>query len=1404
MSAQTVTPCLFLSHSGADTDAARELKKRILSSADAKTAGLRVWLDKDDLAAGVGWQAQLEKAITEEATAFAVHVGANGVVNWVESEVRLGLTRATSAPDFPFIPILAKECSGPESLPAFARQYQAVRDPLNNSEELQNLVGAILRRSRAERVVVLDEPFVGLHAMKESDSERFFGRSEEVAELIDKLKGSRLIAVVAESGAGKSSLVQAGLIPRFRGGALSAAGGREPQDRLWHVVVMRPGGDPIEGLKKGITETAERLGRSGDQCAGLRKRIDIMDASETAYAIRCDLSASRTETLLIVDQFEELLTETPEANRAPFVDLLMKLAAAGGFRIVLTLRADYFNLCRPLSNLFEHLSKNNQDCIVRLRRITDQGIDEAVRKPLRLAGHTDISEQDAVIAAIRRDVSDRAGDLALVQMALYSMWQKHRLDRSSLLVAYNQVGGVAGALAHEAEQVRTGTLTAAERDLLLPVFVRLVRLGETGGATRRHADLADFEIARRNLAVKLATKDCARLLLAGEKSIEIAHEALITQWPWLQNMLQGAAADMRVLDRLTDKTRRWTSEAKNREHLAAGAEREEFSALARRRQDWVSSPEVQFVEASNRAHRHRFYLKAAAQAALVALVVLSGALAYRAVRASKQERAARQEATAALDQSLSTQSRFLADLAQQNIRAGDAGAAMLLALEGLPDLRSGKARPVVPEAEAALFKAYRELREALLLQGHEGPLWSASFAPDGRRIVTTSDDKTARLWDAETGNQLAVLGRHKDVLRFAAFSPDGQMVITTSGDRTARLWSVNTNDELAALLGHTDVVWNASFSPDGRRVVTASSDNTARVWDVGTGKEIFRLDRHTGPVRAAVFSRDGQFVVTASEDTTARLWNSQTGEPVRIFEGHSAAVRVAAFDPEAKHLLTASLDKTARLWNVQTGVQIAELKGHTSAVLSAAFNPDGQRVVTASVDGAVRLWNARDGTATARLEGHAGAVVSTQFSRDGRTLLTASDDRSARIWDVDTGAMKAALHGHSGRLRSATFSPDDKRVVTASTDGTARSWNVEPELRRPIIALQGHRQPVNKASFSPDRRLVVTASEDRSAIIWDVKAAKPRHTLRGHTAPVLSAVFSPDGRRVATASEDQTARIWDAQTGNQIGGALRSQGGEVRSLVFSPDGTQVAFATSSGIAQLHDVEAGKQIAVFKGHVGDVYSIMFGPAAKQIVTTGKDRTTRFWDAETGREITSSSQSGQGHLAGLGNAAISPDAKHVVTVGGDDTPRLWDAHTGALVALLQGHQGSGLSAAFSPGGERIATAADDGTVRIWDIKTAKAVAVLEDVEKVVDVAFSHDGEWIVTVAEDFAQIWPVFPSLQKLVDNAKSRLSRCLTDVQRRQAFLDPQPPPWCSEEKKWLGPTAEGDRADVAVQPPQAR
>jgi hypothetical protein len=235
-------PFVFLSHSGADTEAARALKRRLLASPEAQEAGLTVWFDKDDLRPGTSWSDQIARAIQNEATAFVVLVGSGGVMNWVRAEVDLALARATTNKPRPllFIPALTAVTEGSTALPPFAKSYHGVRDPLENDEELAKLLKAVLQAEWDSSIRLVREPFVGLRSMQEDESDRFFGRDQEIAELVEKVGAHRIVAIVADSGTGKSSLAKAGFAPKFRGGVLASVSRAEPDDRVWHVVVMRP------------------------------------------------------------------------------------------------------------------------------------------------------------------------------------------------------------------------------------------------------------------------------------------------------------------------------------------------------------------------------------------------------------------------------------------------------------------------------------------------------------------------------------------------------------------------------------------------------------------------------------------------------------------------------------------------------------------------------------------------------------------------------------------------------------------------------------------------------------------------------------------------------------------------------------------------------------------------------------------------------------------------------------------------------------------------------------------------------------------------------------------------------------------------------------------------------------
>jgi WD40 repeat protein len=553
-------------------------------------------------------------------------------------------------------------------------------------------------------------------------------------------------------------------------------------------------------------------------------------------------------------------------------------------------------------------------------------------------------------------------------------------------------------------------------------------------------------------------------------------------------------------------------------------------------------------------------------------------------------------------------------------------------------------------------------QEITILDRHENGLTSASFSPDGARIVTTSWDRTARLWDAITGKEITVLRGHEDWVQSASFSSDGTRIITSSYDGTARLWETLTGQEIATFRSREDLMLTASFSRDNPRIVTKGADGSARIWDAITGKEITVLRGHEDWVQSASFSLDGARVVTASQDRTARLWDAITGKEIHILRGHEHWVWDARFSLDGSRIVTASSDRTARVWDTATGHGIAVLRGHGDWVRSASFSPDSARIVTASADGITRLWNAITGQEIVAPSGHQNWVWSVSFSSDNTRLLTASRDGTTRLWDAITGQELAVLLGHEHWVESASFSPDGSRIVTASWDRTARLWDASSGQE--LAVLLGHEHWVREASFSPDNTRVLTASRDGTARLWDAVTGQELAVLLGHEHWVQSASFSSSGACIVTASHDRTSRVWNAITGHEIA-TLRGHKDFVESASFSPDGTRIVTASWDRTARLWEATTGQEIAILRGHEQRVQSASFSSDGTRVITASWDGMTRIWEAVTGQEIAVL----RGHEHGLIScASFSPDGTRVVTASWDRTVRLWDATNGQEIVQI----------------------------------------------------------------------------------------------------------------------------------------
>jgi WD40 repeat protein len=548
-----------------------------------------------------------------------------------------------------------------------------------------------------------------------------------------------------------------------------------------------------------------------------------------------------------------------------------------------------------------------------------------------------------------------------------------------------------------------------------------------------------------------------------------------------------------------------------------------------------------------------------------------------------------------------------------------------------------------------------------VLANNTGRATAVAVAPDGSWIVTTSDDGTARVWDAATGRQRAMLHGHTDRVTAVAVAPDSGWIATASWDDTARIWDAATGRQRAVLHGHTDRVTAVAVAPDGSWIATASWDDTARIWDAATGRQRAVLHGHTNGVEAVAVAPDGSWIATASDDGTARIWDAATGRQRAVLHGHTNGVEAVAVAPDGSWIATTSWDEMTRIWDAATGRQRAVLQGHADGVTAVAVVPDGSWIATAGWDGMVRIWDTATGRQRAMLQGHADRVTAMAVALDGTWIATASWDETVRIWDTATGRQRAVLQGHTDRVTAVAVAPDGTWIVTGGEDRTVRIWDTA--TGRESAAVEDHTDRVTAAAAAPDGTWILTADGDRTVRIWDTATGRQRDVLQGHTGPVTEVAVAPDGSWIVTAGRDGMARVWDTATG-------------------------------------------RQRDVLQGHTDRVTGVAVAPDSSWIVTAGRDGTARVWDAATGRERAVL----HGHTDRVTAVAVAPDGSWIATASDDRTARIWDTATGRQRAVLQGHTDRVTAVAVAPDGSWIATASWDGTAQVWDAGTAQPKALM----------------------------------------------------------------------------------------------
>ncbi|MEH2213230.1 nSTAND1 domain-containing NTPase [Nostoc sp.] len=1187
-------------------------------------------------------------------------------------------------------------------------------------------------------------PYMGLSAFLEEDSQYFYGREALTQQLIHQLRDRSFLAVIGASGSGKSSIVQAGVIPQLR------LGKQIPSSEQWWIKSIRPGGNPLEALARrlgGAEGQGSRGAGEAGEAGGVKEQknysypipsphyplspegappspvpspqfphlllegIFHQGVEGFVYWIR---NQPHRVVVLVVDQFEELFTLASTADRELFLELLLGAVQYAGdrFKLIITLRADFIASCLEVPALAKAL----QDFSVLVP--PKLSLDDYRRVILNPAQQVGLKVEPELVEVLLRELNHSPGDLPLLEFVLEQLWQ-HRVAGELTLQTYQeQLGGIQGALERSSQAVYE-SLDPQMRECAKWIFLSLTQLGEGTEDTRRRVHKSELIVKKYPAALVEKTLNAltsAKLvvmnleedtnIVEGSKgdnkistplsplfpspiTVEVAHEILIRHWSTLRWWLEENRDRLRKQRQIEQASQLWLQRSQQADFLLQGVRLAEAEDIYIKYTDELSADVQRFIEAclvqrKQQQLQEKTRLKQA-QRAVVALSVLGLAAVCFGSLAYWKSQAAQLREIEALNAS-----------SQANLLSHQQLEALIASVKAGKQLKNTFGAPAEVQTQTlnVLQQVISGTQERNRLEGHSAEVSSVSFSPDGKTIVSASNDKTAIIWGRD-GTKLRTLAGHTDIVRSVSFSPDGQTIATASFDRTVKLWRTSDGTLIRTLKGHTAEVLSLSWSGNGKTIATGSADRTAKIWQVSDGHLLRTFSGYKDFVNSVSFSPDGEILALASADKTVKLWRVSDGLLQKTLLGHSAAVSSVAFSPDGQ-IASASEDKTVRLWR-RDGTLLRSIAAHNAGVLSVNFSHDGQTLASTSADSTIKLWSFQDGSLRQTLLGHSIAVYSASFSPDDQTLVSAGADKTVRLWQRDNPLFKT-LTGYQGQLYSVSFSPDGQTLATAGQDTTIKFWRTRDGTLRQTLeghstSVYGHSDEVYGLAFSPDGETLASASLDHYIKLWRTRDGYMIKTLQGHRSNVNSLSFSPNSQILASASADMTIKLWNIQRKALIK-TLQGHTAEVLSVRFSPDGQVLASAGRDNKVLLWRVKDGKLLYNLPGHTNTVNAISFSRDGQVVASASADKTIKLWQVSNGTLL----QTLTGHTDGVYSVSFSPDGKMIASASGDGSIKLWN-RDGRELKTLPGHTDAVLSVSFSPDGKFLASASFDGTAKLW---------------------------------------------------------------------------------------------------------
>ncbi|GLZ50217.1 hypothetical protein Acsp06_64020 [Actinomycetospora sp. NBRC 106375] len=1316
---------VFISHASADTALGERLRGRLVA------AGHEVFLDRDPqdgITPGEQWEERLYAALRSADAVVCVVTPAYCRSAWCTAEVVIARSQGAR-----LLPLLA--APGPRhDLLGSLQEIDLTEDEQAGGERLVEVLRGL---DAAGGGGWPDDrsPYPGLDPFDAERGRAFFGREDDVRRLAAALRTPaarvepEIHVVVGPSGCGKSSLVRAGLRP-----AVAA----EPE--VLALDPCRPGRDPVGAVVRELAAATRLFGRPERSLADLRREVQDGHLADAVDELLLAVPGQRrTRLLLVVDQFEELVTQADDAARADFLRAIVP-ALGRPLQVVAALRPEFLD--RVLSSAEIADLPQRLHTIAPLQR---EALVAVVEKPAQLAG---LHLEEGLVDRLVDDTGTGAA-LPLLAFALAQLTESAVHDgryRGATLThaRYDQVGGVRGALTQQADRALAAATTAGGRDreAVVRELLRLVVVDERRRPLRSRVtrnELSDPAARELDEFVHRRLLTTGSDPVAGHVVVEVAHEAFLTAWAPLAEAIDRESTALRAKRRVDQAAADWEASGGGPAGLWEGTQLAGVVAdLGSRTDRWrpgrraglttdrieVGPGARSFLLTSMTRDRRRRRRGVAVLSALLLLAVVGGTLAFFQARA----------ATAAERQAVARQLLVQADVA----RPTDTRTALRLGLA---------AAHIAPDAAstANLVDTLGHTRYARTLPQSSGVVTTA-YSPDGATLITGDMDGRAIVWDLTDPGHPAQVGAapvQQGYVYDVAYSPDGRTVATAGADRAISLWDVTDRRAPrrlgSPLGGHTAEVHGVAFSPDGRTLASVGFDGRLILRDTtdlerpATTAEV--ATGHVGQVFGVAFSPDGRAVATAGADRTVRLWNVADRSRPTALGAPLTAVSAAwsvAFAPGGATVSAVDQSGDLATWAADgSGRVVGEpVRVHAGPAYQLAFSPDGTMLATAGADHEVGLFSAADLSRPTRLgdplRGHADQVYSVAFAPRGHWLLSAGADRTAVLWDLagppHATPLGTLVAGGPGASRAVAVSPSGQLLATGGRDAAVRVWDMaDPARPRPSGAPIGAPAEVRSLAISPDGRLLAIGAADGSVTLVPLDGPGPFRAAGAVPAvggPANGVAFAPAGGTLAVGHDDRSVALWstaDPARPTPIGGPASVHTGPVHSVAFSPDGARLASSGAEGAVLEWDVAdpAGPR-AIPPGLTAGgapVFSVGFAPGGT-LASGGWDGSVLVWDRSTSgaprRTPAPSSDGGAVYTVGF-----SGDGATLVAAGSAGSVTSWDVSVPAAPRIL----GQAIPPAGSPiaalGLPRdrpwIAAAGADGVVRLWDISPLRDLHV-----------------------------------------------------------------------------------------------